>query len=226
KIMATFRLVADPQVEDLSTESILRYRVKCNILTMSGKFIGAGVGEASSEEEKFKWRFSINENEFESTPENLRRIKYTRDKTIKQIRTNPYDLANTILKIAKKRALIDAVLTVTAASDIFTQDIEEMPEEIINKVEEKSEVKCEASKPSIKEPNSQATDKQIGMIHKICDIKGFDYNHIKEILKVEHLTEINKGAAGRLIEYLQKVDEFGEDAIREVAGQNYLYKGG
>ncbi len=81
-------------------------------------------------------------------------------------------------------------------------------------------------KPSIKDPNSQATDKQVGMIHKICDIKSFDYNLIKKSLGVEHLTEINKGAAGRLIEYLQKVDEFGEDAIREVAGQNYLYKGG
>jgi hypothetical protein len=37
---------------------------------------------------------------------------------------------NTCLKMAKKRALVDACLTVTAASDIFTQDIEDMPEVI------------------------------------------------------------------------------------------------
>lgn len=36
------------------------------------------------------------------------------------------DTYNTILKMAKKRAHIDAVLTATAASDIFTQDLEDM----------------------------------------------------------------------------------------------------
>lgn len=43
---------------------------------------------------------------------------------------NPADYYNTVLKMAKKRAHVDAVLTVTAASDIFTQDIEDMPEVI------------------------------------------------------------------------------------------------
>ena len=43
---------------------------------------------------------------------------------------NPADYYNTVLKMAKKRAHVDAVLTATAASDIFTQDIEDMPEVI------------------------------------------------------------------------------------------------
>lgn len=38
---------------------------------------------------------------------------------------NPADYYNTVLKIGKKRAMIDAVLTATAASDIFIQDIDE-----------------------------------------------------------------------------------------------------
>lgn len=37
-----------------------------------------------------------------------------------------YSIVNTILKMAKKRALIDAVLSATRSSDIFTQDIEDM----------------------------------------------------------------------------------------------------
>jgi len=41
---------------------------------------------------------------------------------------NPADFYNTCEKMAKKRALVDATLTVTAASDIFTQDIEELVE--------------------------------------------------------------------------------------------------
>ena len=39
---------------------------------------------------------------------------------------NPADHYNTVLKMAKKRALVDAVLTATAASDIFTQDLEDI----------------------------------------------------------------------------------------------------
>jgi len=38
---------------------------------------------------------------------------------------DPADQRNTVLKMAKKRALIDAALTTTAASHIFTQDIED-----------------------------------------------------------------------------------------------------
>lgn len=41
---------------------------------------------------------------------------------------DPSDLANTILKMACKRALIAAVLNGTAASDCFTQDLEDLQE--------------------------------------------------------------------------------------------------
>lgn len=44
-------------------------------------------------------------------------------------RPNPADMWNTCLKMAKKRAFVDAILTCTAASDCFTQDIEESPED-------------------------------------------------------------------------------------------------
>lgn len=40
---------------------------------------------------------------------------------------NPADYYNTCLKMAKKRAFVDAILTSTAASDVFTQDIEDQP---------------------------------------------------------------------------------------------------
>jgi hypothetical protein len=43
---------------------------------------------------------------------------------------NPADYYNTVLKMGKKRAHVDAILTATAASDLFTQDIEDMPEVI------------------------------------------------------------------------------------------------
>ena len=39
------------------------------------------------------------------------------------------DTYNTVFKMAKKRALVDATITACAASDIFTQDVEEMDEQ-------------------------------------------------------------------------------------------------
>ena len=40
---------------------------------------------------------------------------------------DPADQHNTVLKMAKKRAQVDATLTATGASDILTQDIEDLP---------------------------------------------------------------------------------------------------
>ena len=39
-----------------------------------------------------------------------------------------FDMANTLLKMAKKRALVDATLNATAASRLFTQDMEDLRE--------------------------------------------------------------------------------------------------
>lgn len=44
----------------------------------------------------------------------------------KYIKGDPYTLDNTVLKMAKKRALVDAALLVGSLSSIFTQDIEDM----------------------------------------------------------------------------------------------------
>lgn len=51
---------------------------------------------------------------------NTREKRYTSGK-----QHDPYTLANTVLKMAKKRAQVDAVLTVASLSEIFTQDLED-----------------------------------------------------------------------------------------------------
>lgn len=48
----------------------------------------------------------------------------TREK--KYMKMDPYTMDNTVLKMAKKRALIDATLLVASLSDIFNQDLEDM----------------------------------------------------------------------------------------------------
>jgi len=138
KLMATFRLACDPQVEDLSAGGEVHYRVKVAVRSSGGALLGAGIGECSSQEDKYSWRAAVCQEEFDATPENRKRIKFSKyqGKVEKkqQVRTNPADVANTILKMAKKRGLVDAILTVTAASDIFTQDIEDLPDEIRDEV--------------------------------------------------------------------------------------------
>lgn len=57
-----------------------------------------------------------------------------------------FTIDNTILKMAKKRALVDAVLTATRASGYFTQDIEDIdisPKKEVKKVPIKEENKIE-----------------------------------------------------------------------------------
>ena len=204
KIMATFRLAAEPVVEDLSTHDEIRYRIKVRMRSPSGVDLGAGVGECSSSEEKYKWRNAICDDEFNATPEDRRRIKYGRKKggghyTQQQIRTQPADLANTILKMAKKRALIDAVLTTTAASDIFTQDIEDVPEEMREAVTEAEPVQKPQSKSGkTAAPSRPATDGQKRVIRAKMDSVG-----VPEKELIEKFGEIDNLQATQVNDVLQ-----------------------
>jgi hypothetical protein len=65
-------------------------------------------------------------------------------------------MANTVLKMAKKRAQIDLTLTATAASDVFTQDIEDMPDEIRETIVEGEEGMGE--RPPISDPKSKSSN--------------------------------------------------------------------
>jgi len=129
-----FRIAASYVVEDLSTADTVRYRVTCTgTHQITGAVLGAGMGEASSGEEKYKWRKAASPQEYEETPANMRRTKHIKPRNgngfaIQQVRTEPADLANTILKMANKRANMAMVLNVTAASDCFAQDLEDMDE--------------------------------------------------------------------------------------------------
>ncbi len=77
-------------------DGFFAYTIRC-ILTKGGQVITQGLGHCNSKEKK-----------------------YTSDKQ------DIFMLGNTCLKMAKKRAQVDAALTVGSLSDIFTQDLEDM----------------------------------------------------------------------------------------------------
>ena len=130
--------MVDVQVEDLSTADCTRYRVRCIGQTPDGITRGVGIGECSTDEDKYRWRKVRNNPEWEDTPDIRRRTVHKNGRngtyTVNQVRTNPPDQANTVLKMGKKRAMTDLALTATAASEFFTQDIEDMPEEMQQQV--------------------------------------------------------------------------------------------
>jgi hypothetical protein len=163
KILTTFRIAAYPkEVDDLSTYDEARFRVRVHgIHQTTGMLIGVGVGECSSMEEKYKWRKPVCDEEFEEAAVDRRRSvwkKGTPPYQLKQVRTNPADVANTILKMAKKRAQIDMTLTATAASDVFDQDLEDLPEGMTGEGEKKASPSATVKK---KETGKAAGEKTV-----------------------------------------------------------------
>lgn len=136
-LCAMFRIAPIFLTEDLSSADCVRYRVRCiGRHQTSGIDLGEGVGECSSDEAKFRWRSPVCDEEFAATPADRRREKWMRGSSgayvQKQVRVDCADVANTVLKMSAKRAHVAMVLNVLAASDCFAQDLEDLPEGMID----------------------------------------------------------------------------------------------
>lgn len=137
----TFHIADSYRVTDLSSHGVIRYRVECiGTHQESEMVLGSGLGECSSGEEKYKWRRAVCDEEFENMPSDMRRIKYARKNgglyTVKQVKNEPDDLANTVLKMACKRAKIAMTINVTACGDMFSQDMEDLDAELVRHLAE------------------------------------------------------------------------------------------
>lgn len=150
KLCVAFQVA--PKIKDITEISVgdeKAYRViVVGVHQSAGIELGEGAGECSSNEEQYRFRYSVHDNEWNATPEDRRRLKYKRDgSTIKQIRTSPVDVANTVLKMAVKRAKIAMVLAVTGAAAIFTQDVEDLAEELRESILSAEGKPAEAKQP-------------------------------------------------------------------------------
>lgn len=195
KIMMTFRLAAEPQIEEIRTADEIIFKVAVKITNQAtGMFLGTGVGECSTSEEKYKWRAAVSDDEWDSTPEDRKRIKYAskweggskKSYTVNQVKTNPSDLANTVKKMAKKRALVDGTLTVTAASDIFTQDLDESFDETSNQNgSDKKPQKRDTVKPAqtTSSPNQNPKSAKSKLKDELLNYCEGDMDKVKEALK-------------------------------------------
>ena len=155
KLAMTFRLAPeyDIKVEDLGAEH-RDYLVVCSLRSLTSReFVGQGVGSCSTKEAKYRFRTGAVEFTGEPVPSEywdtrkddpagaLELLGGRGHSTKKNPDTgaweivvagekvehdNPADTYNTVLKMAQKRAFIAAILSATAASDIFTQDLEDL----------------------------------------------------------------------------------------------------
>jgi hypothetical protein len=99
------------------------------------KVIGYGVGSCNNDETRYVTRW-VAENKIpagidkSTLRKEERKSKFGNGKYMAYLLPTTMDeratQANTILKIAKKRAFVDGILSITGASRIFTQDVEDL----------------------------------------------------------------------------------------------------
>jgi len=126
------------------------YRARVTVALVhrrSGVVVAEGVGEANTMEGRYRWRWVPEWKLPEGVDRSGLYSEVRVDKNGKKYRMyrlenqDPWTLWNTVLKMAKKRGLIDATLSATRSSGIFTQDVEDLDEWVESAVEEVPEYK-------------------------------------------------------------------------------------
>ena len=110
---------------------LFAYNVRCRLRHIaSGQHVAEGVGQANSMESKWRyhWAWPSDVPEDQRAGLQTRQINTRNGQTTKYrvVNDDIFSLVNTILKMAKKRALVDAALSVGRLSGIFTQDLDEI----------------------------------------------------------------------------------------------------
>lgn len=167
------------RVEDYD-RSIFDYTIKCVLRDRrTGAHVSSGLGSCNSLESKYRWRDSKRlcpqcgkdsiikgKEEYgggwlcfakkggcgaKFSPDD----KAITEQTIGRAQNEDVaDLKNTILKMAKKRSKIDATLSATRSSGVFTQDIEDMP----HMQEEAHTEKAASAEPGADNPRTEPSN--------------------------------------------------------------------
>jgi len=251
----TFRLAPSYDVENIDMGNGHReYRVTCTLNHInSGAFVGQGVGSCSTMESKYRYRKAeqtcpecgesaiirgkkeygggwlcfakkggcgakFNDGDKAIENQEMGRVEYE----------DIADYYNTCLKMAKKRAVVDATLTATAASSMFTQDIEDNPglygggsrqqtEDIQRRQSPPSQRKSSPKKsPPVQKVTGGITDGQANAIYAICS-KNHDLDkeqvktlcsEINGIDQISSLRDMDFNQASKCIKAIQ--DETGD----------------
>ena len=107
----------------------------------------------------------------------------------KYAKQDAYNIINTIVKMAKKRAIIDAVLSATRSSALFTQDIEDFENDSgpVTSIKEQPQKNNTQNQNSPNSGSSQANTKsatrnQLTLIIKLVSEKQISMSEIKNLM--------------------------------------------
>ncbi len=150
------------------------YEMVCTLRTIqSGTIVGQGLGSCNTREKKYLYRpgpveftgqpvpqayWDMRKSNPKQAQESIGGVGFAAAKnpengfyeiaikgeTIEH--DNPADYYNTCLKMCTKRALVAAILTATAASDIFVQDLDDDPDDLPEDAKPKPEAKTTPAK--------------------------------------------------------------------------------
>lgn len=194
KLCLMFRLDPDYDIiREVREEYFIAYTVKCLLTHIpTGQRIGSGIGSCNSRETKYRFRHDSQMTDTEvpkaywdaknaGNSQEMKRIlgegnrakkneetgKWVIARSVQVENDNPWDLDNTIIKMACKRALVAATLNATAASDIFTQDIEDMPQGTVQ-----GNARTTQKKEPVKQPQEKAPEKSNGDLASEAQVKA------------------------------------------------------
>jgi len=194
------------------------YQVICQITDRHGNEIGQGVGVCSTMEKKYRYRAEntgaiVPKEYWESKDQSLlggsdfipRKIN-GKWMIFQQVEyDNPADYLNTALKMAKKRAYVDAILTCTAASDFFDQ------EEVIDTPEHFQDHGGAPADEPRNQPKAQAkpaggdgkfTHSQVRIIRKTMDDKDITDEQVCKEFQVKSLEDIEPAQVNMVLAWL------------------------
>lgn len=192
-----------PQVDILDSTiekdpAYIDYTIRVRLVSRSsGITMAEGVGSCNSYEGRYRWRWVFSS---ELPPQYttdaakatlpVKTFKGKSGKAFVKYRIENDDiwtLKNTILKQAKKRALIDAVLSATRSSGILTQDVEELREFLGSEAqeEESKPSKSASAKEGAKDAKTPANHANADLIHAIDRVKTvMDADRVTRIMMV------------------------------------------
>lgn len=159
KLAMTFRLGAKFEELQGSTEGddFICYKINCELFHIpTGNIVGNGRGTCNSKEKKFRTRAVYANKATEEEKAIGKEEKRTGDRgpySVYIIPQDPWDVQNTLYKMATKRAMVAAIINATGASDIFSQDLEEMPE---GTVLENEHQPPQSTKPNVEPPKPKS----------------------------------------------------------------------
>ena len=221
KLGMTFQFHPEFQVERYDLDGGHReYEITCRLYDRHGMCVGEGLGVCSTMESKYRWRKAEKKCP-ECGKETI--IKGKKDygggwlcwakkggcgakfkdgdqsiegQEVGRVENpDPADCYNTCKKISKKRAHVDAILTATAASDIFAQDLEDLPRD--------NPPQPPQDDPPPPPPET-ASEEQIATVRDLSEAVGSDEAKIAEWCQVDNIEAMSSTQADTVIQMLQK----------------------